>query len=677
MRICLTLVALFACDDGAQTGDCFTLGENLAVGESSVDREACIRCTCHAPGETGCVPIEGCGVGDGFTPDAERPRDVGALTDLPLDAAEDASISECPDAGRRCHGGNVLVCEGGELTEQACPAEQACRDGFCVADCDEGARRCTAGTPEICQDQAWMPGEACRDLQVCREGRCLSPECLSASQQRTSYVGCEFLAVQTPNLDESDASPVGLVVANFSLDQPARIRVLNSAGAISALVPEARVTDRQMQQRAVVVHSALRDHEGNVTLQGMGQAERLEIPPGGTATLLLPHGQTRYAGSGGIFDQSAWLLQADSPVVAYQFAPFCCNFSYTNDASLLYPTKALGNAYDYIGVPSWAGRTSAMIVVAATEDDTEVEVHTEARLDLRPGGGVVLRDGVARGTLQARQVMVVAARSEAGMDLTGAQITTSAPAAVFTSHMCSFYPQDQGACDHLEEQLMPSDTLGHRFLLVPTLPRGPEDHAGDVTYFKLAGPPGTTVTFAEVFEVLDALPPGAPGVRDCAHLMVDAVSLVLDERGHCEFGTAEATRIEADAPITVLGILAGEQAVLGALPPNGTVGGDPSIFLVPPDLQYRRDYTFLVPGTYENDYVTVIAERDAIVELDGEEVAIAEGEDIPGTQHGFVHIRLEDGPHRLAGNRPFAIIVFAYDRYVSYAFAGGLDLGKR
>ncbi len=46
-----------------------------------------------------------------------------------------------------------------------------------------------------------------------------------------------------------------------------------------------------------------------------------------------------------------------------------------------------------------------------------------------------------------------------------------------------------------------------------------------------------------------------------------------------------------------------------------------------------------------------------------------------GNERGLA--RLEDGPHRLAGNRPFAIIVFAYDRYVSYAFAGGLDLGKR
>ena len=37
--------------------------------------------------------------------------------------------------------------------------------------------------------------------------------------------------------------------------------------------------------------------------------------------------------------KDAFRVQTTYPVVAYQFSPYCCNYSFSNDASLLLPTN--------------------------------------------------------------------------------------------------------------------------------------------------------------------------------------------------------------------------------------------------------------------------------------------------------------------------------------------------
>jgi hypothetical protein len=111
--------------------------------------------------------------------------------------------------------------------------------------------------------------------------------------------------------------------------------------------------------------------------------------------------------------------------------------------------------------------------------------------------------------------------------------------------------------------------------------------------------------------------------------------------------------------------------------PFGAHAGDPAIFLVPPDAQYRNDYAFLVPDTYFNDFVTVTLDADTSLMLDGVEVPLGDAQPIPGSTRVFKHISVSDGPHRLQANRPFGILVVAYDDFVSYAFTGGLNLRKR
>ena len=124
----------------------------------------------------------------------------------------------------------------------------------------------------------------------------------------------------------------------------------------------------------------------------------------------------------------------------------------------------------------------------------------------------------------------------------------------------------------------------------------------------------------------------------------------------------------------VLGILVGQQAT--GLSADGR-DGDPAVYLVPPDKQFRRDYTFLAPGTYFEDYVTVVTSAQNQIYLDGQLVSLDDATPIQGSNLSFKHIRIQDGAHNLQGNSPFGIIVYAFDEFVSYAFTGGLNLQKR
>jgi hypothetical protein len=124
---------------------------------------------------------------------------------------------------------------------------------------------------------------------------------------------------------------------------------------------------------------------------------------------------------------------------------------------------------------------------------------------------------------------------------------------------------------------------------------------------------------------------------------------------------------------------------------------------VPPIDQYRSDYVFLTPLYYGFDFVTIVAPRDAGIQLDGAPldpnactVSAADGvvrmptdEPAPWLVYhcqlsfpdviGLPNIRVEDGTqhdgyHTLQSTQPVSLMVSGFDRFVSYAYAGGLNL---
>ncbi|MEZ4472977.1 MAG: IgGFc-binding protein [bacterium] len=118
------------------------------------------------------------------------------------------------------------------------------------------------------------------------------------------------------------------------------------------------------------------------------------------------------------------------------------------------------------------------IAILATAPDTVVTVRPgSTRLAADPGGQVVPdAEGLIQLTLQPHEVLTLNGRNGpypvTERDLSGAVVESSEPVAVFASHQCARVPGSLGACDHLEEQLFPTDAWGRRFVLTPLATRG-------------------------------------------------------------------------------------------------------------------------------------------------------------------------------------------------------------
>ena len=442
-------------------------------------------------------------------------------------------------------------------------------------------------------------------------------------------------------------------------------------------------------------------------------AESLVVPPGGIATLLLPRGRLDWTAAS--IRRAAFKLNSTQPVVAYQFSPYCCNFSFSNDASLLFPTSSLGSTYRYIGpahhqffrvnpndffgcspgsacldpndecVNGQCGRysnESAMMTIVGAVDGTEITVELPPNQEVigYQGANSAPLTNTFQITLDSQDVAILPTvyRQGNATDLSGARITGNNPFVVFSGHVCSFFPSTAFACDHLQEQLVPTSTWGSQYQLVPAAERG-NNYPSEVVYWKLlSNEDGTSIRFSVPFTQLNSVGSSNPTMPHCGDALSGDGTLVLNAGQYCEFGTKAAVQIQASRPILTAGFLVGQEATAPpGSSPFGQRAGDPAMFLLPTDQQFRRDYVFLTPDTYFVDYVTVITEATNEIILNDAPLDLTGALPIPNSNFVYKHIELtQDGTQNLLGASPFGIIVYAYDDFVSYAFTGGINLTK-
>jgi hypothetical protein len=676
----------------------------------------------------------GCGGCDSETNhDAVGDMDAPEMSaDQTPDLAPDMTPDMAPDQGAVCTPGEVIACRRentpsidvcsaqGEVIAGSCAAGQVCRQGACVeVFCVPGTRRCEGSGDQSRPQECNLEGTAFVDLEACQNGsRCEAGACLNRCELAVltqSYIGCEYWAVEMENhllYDETETEipldrfpPYAIVLANTSDDYDAQITVWEADG-VPATAVGSRVVDTDVPQpglQRVTVHSEVVNAAGQrVGPIISGPAKDLVLPRGSVMTLVLPHKRIPFGSSSLL--PVAYRVSATQPVVAYQFNPLCCNYNYTNDASLLLPTGTLTNNYTYLGYAVWAGTAQARlaqpfsptITVIGTQPDTQVTIQ----LPLPKGANRPYTDliyapsdariqgpdaaGVIRATLQPHEVLNIAGRGAAPVeDLTGARVRADKPLAVFSGHSCAFAPFDRAACDHMESQLFPSETWGRRFLLAPLKLRNPMTATArrEGTYWKFVAQQDNTT-----IQVSGSLVPGPElfrpadeGVKSCSELSDDPTTglFKLNAGQTCEFGTRKLMFAQADRPVLVGAFLSGQQSVKEDAS-FGDRAGDPSFFLVPPEEQYRSSYSFLTPKTYFQSYVTITMLAGFGVQLDDQSIDLTmyDYEALP--QNGFIraHVPLEPGPHTLNADVPFGIVVYGYDDYVSYAYTGGLNLSK-
>ncbi|MBA2660859.1 MAG: IgGFc-binding protein [Bradymonadaceae bacterium] len=616
------------------------------------------------------------------TPTPDDPKDVlPALRPL------------CVADARRCPFENSPIfeqCTGDQANYKRglCPEGTVCHEDGCFPfACTPHRDVCLGPTMAATCDvtgQGYTNARACDAASgLCRGGYCTDP-CSSAAASG-SYIGCEYYARELPNHSQrATAGIFAVVLANPSRQLDAIVRLTDSTGQPADFVRERRLvpTTALPDAQPATVKSRFLTADGPRIFPD--DTDAIAVPPGAAAVFLLD--------LAALEDQSAFKVTSSRPVVAYQFNPYCCNFTASNDASLLLPAATWGTRYRVVNYPTMATPDEDLssyvpyITVIAKQDQTTITVDSpvllqegveaDAALTFRQAS-FVLDAGQTR-TLGAQSLKVHAADGS-GMDLSGAVVTADAPVAVMVGHVCTFVPQDKWACDHLEAQMPPAATLGRNYVLSPARRRNAVSDipTNEGIYWRLVADERSQLTFEPPLGELARLPHSTVATKNCHDLLGDDGLLELEAGEVCEFGTRSPVSLSSTGRIAVAGVLSGHQST--GLAGFGSKAGDPSMFILAPVEQLRREYAFVAPPTYAKTYVSVAMSADAPLLHNGKPVTIAQRLERRKLTHAtqsweVFAVALEPGVHAMESSEPFGIIVYSYDDYVSYAFTGGLNL---
>jgi hypothetical protein len=572
--------------------------------------------------------------------------------------------ASCP-SGQACVAGECgdpLACPDACMDVICQPGERFClEDGVFVYECDK-----TGTKPLACGSCAAAPIGG-----VCHDGECVS---LCTSDEK-SYLGCEYFAVDLDNarlfagLDEfgteqfldAQNAQYAVIVSNPDASEPAFVSI--TRGPTRASPPGLVCTTAQPDDS--VVMSAI-------------------VPPRGLHVFELPSRNV----DGTVLARLAYRIAANRPITAYQFNPLENVKVFSNDASLLLPTNTLDTDYFVMTRSQTFDELKGYLTVVGTRPGaTEVTVRVTGRT--LAGVGIPALEPGESFTARLSQYDVLNIETNfIGADLTGSTVHASQPVAVFggseaanapttsrcnpATHKCEYDGVTDCSCpagdplcspdakcsafitccaDHLEKQLFPVSTWGSDYVAVRSYPRGLEKDIWRL----LAAYDDTEVT----------LEPAA------------AIVPRLDAGQWFEFESAADFAIHATRPVLVGQFLAAQDAPNPGREAGDAGIGDPSFILLAPVRQFREDYVFLAPNKYAEDYVSVAARAGGTVRLDGtviEQIALAQAVSIGTSGWRALRVPLADGFHEIICRGGCSIMVHGYDRYVSYAYPGGLNL---
>ena len=701
------------CVDGEWQED-----ELCADGTSCVDG-SCVEGSC-APGSQRCELGRRQRCADDETTWEPNPCPEGTVCQTGGECGSancDPGAYRCADVeGERWPQRQRCADDGSEWQNAACRRGQVCiNDGECEAmEClpnstgcvdDRTIGRCNEDGTEL------EPTETCPDGTSCSGGSCIDL-CIQA-RSRQSYDGCTFFAVDLPNSSDMHTDPFAVSLANPH-EFEVTIRITQSGGRVvdaqsNVRVPGADGVVNGQRAGFTTVNSYVANAQGNRRVIE-GPIDGLTVPAGGIGVFILPNNTAGLNVQGGtvtyqseLMDR-AFKIEASAPVTAYQFAPLCCNHSYSNDASILFPAGSQGQKYVGVSLPHITQierrqfgiprridvDLPAFLSIVASEEGALVDIDLGPR-QVRPPAGLTIQNGRLTTRLEPYQVLTLLSQSgrPALTDLTGTTISSDAEISVFGGHLCTELPHLTPACDHVETSLMPVATWRNEYIGSHTHYRS--NNRSEVNYYRVVGAEqGARLTFDPPLGEIASHGTVADGLPDC-RAMMQGDTVELRPNGWCEFGTRQNFIVRSDRPIQMVQFMTSQDTT--GLSGLRSYAGDPAMSAVPPSEQYRSQYTFLTPDTYYANYLSVIHPVGALLELDG----IAVGPGAMGTAGRTPYIEVDSEPigsqnrwaltiikvgagaHSIESMtlERFGIMAYAYDDYVSYAFPGGLDLAKR
>jgi hypothetical protein len=318
------------------------------------------------------------------------------------------------------------------------------------------------------------------------------------------------------------------------------------------------------------------------------------------------------------------------------------------------------------------------------------------------GGGLsaMNADAAYEYTLEPYQVLNLKSDQSAG-DLTGSVITADKPVAVFSGHEAAV-TSTECCADHLEQQMFPVKTWGKSYLATKSFARGVE-----ADYWRFIGAEaGTVLTFepasvsaprtigrgewVEIASKLDFRVTSNKPFAVAQYLASSQEILIKPEGAACNvdqdchpgydcFQVTFAERLCLSPACPAEGVSAGcpgghACSCFGIQGCFCQAVGDPALISIAPTEQFRKDYVFLSPNKYQDDYVNIVAPDGATVTLDGLSVPPGNFEPIGTTGFRVARLKVKDGVHSLVASAPVGVVAYGYDKDVSYGYTAGLNL---
>lgn len=491
-------------------------------------------------------------------------------------------------------------------------------------------------------------GECSNPDETCVDGKCQTG-CKALELGTPSNVGCEFWAVDLDQeVDFSNnaaAAPWGVVLSN----------------------PGSNPADVTIEQN---------DADPGAP-QSISLVKHLTIDPGKVETVTMPTREVdgsltaQNEGAGTVLSSRAFRITSTNPIVAYQLNALAQ--AYSNDASLLIPTPGLGLVHRVLAFPTaypvpppipGMKPNRAYITVLGVQPGTSVKIHTSTPTLAAPGFPALAKDGEVTVTLNPFDVFNLESDGVPG-DFTGSVVVADKPVAVFTGTEMSAAPIDQtnfprppsgnpDTCclDHLEDQLFPVESYGRNFVIPHSAVRSQGWIEPDIIRFMGVAAPATVKT-------------NLPAPFD---------SFTLNPGEMKETWAQQDFVAESTEPVAIAQILVAQQWLENALK------GDPSLTIFPAIDQYRRNYLFSAPASWNENWVVVSMPVGAKITIDGAPLpglcTVRPAGNVGGTDFETRTCPLNEGPHAMTGDKPFGIAAYGYGNAGSYAFVGGANVTK-
>lgn len=562
-------------------------------------------------------------------------------------------------------------------TENCADSGLVCATGLGCVSCLPNRGMCEGNTPLTCRadGSGYEPGADCDSSagQLCSPTSGACENACEVAAASNSYIGCEYWPVTTLNTALANDFQYAIVVSNPH-DSDAYIVVTRGASTVA--------------NQAVNAHSV-----ATIQLPYITELRNTADDEGNPHSTLVRNG--------------AYHLTSTLPVSVYQFNPLeysldgdCANidddqnpfdgkcYSYTNDASLLLPSHVLTGNYTIAAYPStrmdrsvdgesFSGTSPGFFTVTAVDEEVSVTISFRGAVAASVDGSVGAFNAHTNGTftLNRGDVLQIASASPTScastspyddipydettiihtvycntsddFDLTGTTIRSTGRVSVVGGHNCAFVPHHRWACDHLEETIFPEETWGKVVVVSPTEPLHSEPN-----YIRiLSGKDANSITFEPAY----------------IHAPV-----TLGRGESIAFEASEDFQVTGSEALLVEQFLVG-QDYAGIGTSEAGAAGDPSLSIAVPTEQFRDNYAFLVPNTYQTNWVTVIVATDATVFLDDSAIPSSSFR-VSGFGISTARIEVGAGSHSLRADIPFGVQVYGFGAYTSYMYPGGLDL---